>query len=49
MSTQQNQIYMCIFFSTLQMAIVIQQHIKPYMQYILAFVTKVKLFVFVSA
>lgn len=49
MSTLQNQIYMCIFSSTLQMAIVIQQHIKPYMQYILALVTKVKLFVFVSA
>lgn len=33
MSTLQNQIYMCIFSSTLQMAIVIQQHIKPYAIY----------------
>lgn len=33
MSTLQNHIYMCIFSSSLQMAIVIQQHIKPYAIY----------------
>lgn len=33
MSTLQNQIYMCIFSSSLQMAIVIQQHIKLYAIY----------------
>lgn len=33
MSTLQNQIYMCIFSSSLQMAIVIQQHIKSYAIY----------------
>lgn len=45
MSTLQNQIYMCIFSSTLQWPLLFNNTLS-YMQYILALVTKVKLLVF---
>lgn len=45
MSTLRNHIYMCIFSSTLQWPLLFNNTLS-HMQYILALVTKVKLFVF---